>query len=541
MALNQMREFAQKFGPTLLLAVIVAFGAVLRLSLMTESLWIDELHTAWTVDGTFFEVFSRAKMGNQGPVYFVAMWLWTQLFGSSEIALRLPSWLAGVALPVVVYVAVRRVDLEKHEQTLVALLAAFFAATDPYAVFYSQEARPYAWVMVGSVLHFSGLVLWLRHPRRWQMACLVVGAAILFFLHYTTALLFAAEAAYVLVIYLYHLRTQSSPRNALQVSLRQLLLLPIGVAILCLPAIPSLKLLVERRQNWEAFVEAPAMGDFWHTFPGTLAILVILFAYLCRVVLGRKLAAGSDEDIPVNQRLELWAAIWLLIPLSTAWAASHWNVARIFFPRYLVAALPASWIVLGQSVRSAEVAMVRWLLAGLIVFLWCDQAELQRSMYGSMSRNENWRGALQFVNEHFLDAPGTLFINPGLIEAREFAQDHRRLSAEMKEYLLLPLRANYQVAAEDVRPFFGPPDWSFLYRDDTSYQPIWVLLRESDAVVTAGGYYNVARDSPWQLKYNKNFGKVHVLCFIPPTADEQSAENITPPANVPHPLPSTSK
>ena len=179
----------QKHWPLVVLALIVLAGAGLRLSIMTESLWIDELHTAWTVNGTLPEVFSRGAMGNQGPVYFVALWLWNHVAGMSEVSLRLPSWLAGVALPAVVYWSVKKLDVDKEQHNLVAIIAAFCAATDGYAIFYSQEARPYAWVILGSVWHFTAFVFWLRNPTRWRGIGVAVGMALLFYLHFTTALL----------------------------------------------------------------------------------------------------------------------------------------------------------------------------------------------------------------------------------------------------------------------------------------------------------------------------------------------------------------
>jgi 4-amino-4-deoxy-L-arabinose transferase-like glycosyltransferase len=93
---------------TLGLTAILALGAFLRLWQAGESLWIDELHTSWVVSGKLSEVLPRAAMGNQSPLYFWGMWLLVQVTGQSEWTLRLPSLLAGIALPAAVYFLVGR-------------------------------------------------------------------------------------------------------------------------------------------------------------------------------------------------------------------------------------------------------------------------------------------------------------------------------------------------------------------------------------------------------------------------------------------------
>ena len=56
--------------------LIVAASALLaitwftRCEHLTDSLWIDELHTAWSLDGDFSEIADRAASGNQPPLYF---------------------------------------------------------------------------------------------------------------------------------------------------------------------------------------------------------------------------------------------------------------------------------------------------------------------------------------------------------------------------------------------------------------------------------------------------------------------------------------
>ena len=96
----------------MMLAAITALAALLRLWQINESLWVDELHTSWCVQDGLSQVVERAAAGNQSPLYFYLAGGITRLLGESEFTLRLPSLLAGIALPGVTWLLVQRIP--KH-------------------------------------------------------------------------------------------------------------------------------------------------------------------------------------------------------------------------------------------------------------------------------------------------------------------------------------------------------------------------------------------------------------------------------------------
>ena len=123
-----------------LLVLITLAAALLRLAQADESLWLDELHTAWAAMGPADEIALRAQFGNQSPLYFYLVRGAVSCFGRNEIALRLPSLLAGIALvPLVAWLTLCWTD-----DRIASLTAAILVSVDHYCLFYSQEARPYA-------------------------------------------------------------------------------------------------------------------------------------------------------------------------------------------------------------------------------------------------------------------------------------------------------------------------------------------------------------------------------------------------------------
>lgn len=148
--------FASAQTRMILAATLVA--AVLRLwGLGSQSLWVDEVFT-WMSAGGVGPFGWREVLENvHGPLYSAAVHAAMRLLGDSEWVLRLPGALAGIAMvPAMAWAAGRWAG----ERTAVA--AAWLTAGSPFLVWYSQEARNYAWVMLAAALA-AGTIAGLRH------------------------------------------------------------------------------------------------------------------------------------------------------------------------------------------------------------------------------------------------------------------------------------------------------------------------------------------------------------------------------------------
>ncbi len=148
-----------------LLFLIVALAAAVRLATLSfQSLWLDEIGTAVEAGRPWSSLFLALFDPQQGyPLYTLGMRLWIGLFGSGEVALRLPSAIAGVGTVPLLYMLGRRLFGWK-----VGMLAAAFLALSPLAVWYAQEARAYALMMLLTTA--AWLLLWeaLHRPARWR-------------------------------------------------------------------------------------------------------------------------------------------------------------------------------------------------------------------------------------------------------------------------------------------------------------------------------------------------------------------------------------
>src|SRR6202044_4007053 len=127
------------------LAAITILAAVLRLSTLDlQSFWYDEAFTPVHVlhPSLWATLRSVTHTENTPPLWYVLEWADARLLGTGELALRLPSALAGIATVPVAWAIGR--ELEGRRGRGAAAVCAALVAVNPLFVWYSQEARAYA-------------------------------------------------------------------------------------------------------------------------------------------------------------------------------------------------------------------------------------------------------------------------------------------------------------------------------------------------------------------------------------------------------------
>src|SRR2546430_823351 len=146
--------------PVWALIALTALAAVIRFaSLSGQSFWLDEAYALGDIRfHTFSGILDWIRVHEMTPpLYFVLARGWTQVFGTGEVGLRSLSALLGTAVVPLVYAA--GVTLKSRR---LGLTAAAFAAVDPVTVWYSQEGRNYALVLLLAAVAFLAFAKLLR-------------------------------------------------------------------------------------------------------------------------------------------------------------------------------------------------------------------------------------------------------------------------------------------------------------------------------------------------------------------------------------------
>jgi hypothetical protein len=243
-----------------ILAVVIVGGAYLRLLGFNAPLWVDELHVGWTLNGTWEEIAPRARIGNQSPVPHWLMWPYIKLVGMNAWTLRLPSFVASVAsLGLVFWLAFRWT-----RSAAAALVAAVALAVEFHSMaIYGSEARVYAVVQFLAIAQMIAFETVLRSGAlRWRVASLFL-AWMMFYLHYTSAMLFVAEGIAWLLLVILRKPIAYSPGMAVTDALAFL----VG----CLSAAQHLMQIGARRDNWSFFIEIPTVLELFDMIPQSWA------------------------------------------------------------------------------------------------------------------------------------------------------------------------------------------------------------------------------------------------------------------------------
>lgn len=467
---------------TVWLCFAVVVSAILRGLQAGESLWLDELHTSWAVSGSLSEVAERAAIGNQSPLYFWLAWFFSRLPLPAEIALRLPSLLAGCALPVAVFWLAKKVcsaQDEKQDNT-VPLLAAWLVVIDPQAIFYSQEARPYALLMLVAVVHIGQLLRTLERddwrPRTWW----VITGALLVHLNYTGALILLAEFVALVLLAVSTARQQACRMPLAREQPVQLCISCwidiVALIVLLLPAIPGMLDVAGRRDNWSAFVKPQDWYEIWRMFSFTPAIVVL-------IVLNSWRSA-------VSQRNLILLICWLLVPLGVAWTTTQLHVAPLFHQRYLIAVLPASLLAAAICVRLSTSVATQSALVGIILAVAVANGRLVQNVLHDgrvlHERNEDWRAAVAKLNSLLAaDAEHSppVLVRSGFIEADDL---HAFDAPYFQEYCLSPVRGVYSLRSNNVYPLTTNDPGKLRPKLREQLQgghSLWLLIRTSQASV----------------------------------------------------------
>jgi 4-amino-4-deoxy-L-arabinose transferase-like glycosyltransferase len=190
------------------LLTLLAFG--LRVfQLGGPSLWYDELLELDIVQGSFWDIGPQLVRHAAMPLDYFLLYGWIQL-GRQEAWIRFPALLFGtLTIPLIYKLA--SACFNKR----VGYLAALWLALASIAVYYSQDARPYAMLMFWVLLSFWGL--WRAYQTGWSRywSVTMVGLTGAALSHYFTLFLLLPLGLFVGVQLLSHLKDKSYWQHAI--------------------------------------------------------------------------------------------------------------------------------------------------------------------------------------------------------------------------------------------------------------------------------------------------------------------------------------
>lgn len=487
---NDMPGVSRADVPLIALAVMAAIILVWLIR-MSSSLWIDELGTFWVIDGSLVSTASRAwRFHGQTPLYYAVLWGVTQLLGTSEVVLRLPSLLSMLAAAFVLYRFAGR--LFGRSAAIVAL--AVFVVYPNVGV-YASDARPYALALLATLVATVLLESWLRTSEPKRAGWYGLAAAVVVYVHYVFASILVAHVLFFAwVLY----RSEADQRRRLWtggVWASAVFLLTIA------PTFPQVAELLGRSDELMVSSGIPlrTMVAIWA--PPAVAVVLIGVVALVAGQGGRLRPLNADPLILLGLGFLTPPLVLLMLALVdiVIWAPRYWFVAAPF-GAVLFGVLITSGL---RNARSLKIATLALLLVGILT---------GTSVAHAM---EDWRSAMSTANS-ITDSDTTVLMFSGLIEltAPEFLTD-----PEKRSYVTSPV-AYYPIEAKVT-----PLPWTFLEDRTERIPPALAGLAPGEPVVVIA---NRGAGSPlpfisgwfsangYEMTTAMGFGSVQVAAFAPP-------------------------
>jgi mannosyltransferase len=183
------------------LAALTLLAAALRLSTLDlQSFWYDEAFTSVHVlhSSLWATLRSVVHSENTPPLWYLIAWADSRVLGMGEIALRLPSALAGIATVPVAWAIGAEIEGPSVATTRRAAAAcAVLVAVNPLLVWYSQEARAYGLFVFTGALAMLCFLRAERQPTRGRMAAFALTGALALLTHYFAVFLLIPMALWL--------------------------------------------------------------------------------------------------------------------------------------------------------------------------------------------------------------------------------------------------------------------------------------------------------------------------------------------------------
>lgn len=256
------RWSASPAGRYVAATLIAVLALALRWPQMTESIWYDEYcRTRLHLNAQSVGWILSHDVHN--PLYNAFMYGWTAIFGDSEVSIRTPSLLAGLAsIAALAWWAARRFGDAIGWSVAAAL------ASSPVHVWYSGEAKNTMFVIASSVFALIAVDRLGRGPGRWRWPVAVLASLAALWTDFVTAL--AVGPAFVAAIVTAARSRDSGPDGP---SRRRLLgTASAALAVLALTAPLVVFKAINLADAWRDYLRPMTAHEAWRLLCGKLML-----------------------------------------------------------------------------------------------------------------------------------------------------------------------------------------------------------------------------------------------------------------------------
>jgi len=332
----------------------ILIGSFLRLyRIGSQIIWDDEWHGIQTalINPMHYILTHFHELDNCIPLtaYYKIM---LNVTGLSEIVIRLPQLLSGIAMLVIFPLFIKRL-LGKR----VAIIVLILLAISPLLVYFSRLARPYGVVVFLTSISVFSLYVWMIEGEKIYALVYIISAVLAPYFSLSSLGFVIAPVLYILMLSLFKKRMSLTGvyKNVLQLKsiVVVILMLAAGMSMWFLPAAATFGEVTKK--NSQGILSLGTMGGSAALFCGSNSYVICLLMTLFFIY-------GSFLLYANNRLLFSYLGIICLTQLLFI-AISRPNLVQgaIIFARYFISALPVWLLVIAIAIAELHIKLARFL------------------------------------------------------------------------------------------------------------------------------------------------------------------------------------
>ncbi len=388
------RRSASADAARLFLILLVLLAFALRIyQLDFQSLWRDEMDairfSRRDLSG-LLPLFVRP--GHNGPLYYLILHFWTRLVGDTEFGVRFLSLVCGVlAVPLIFKLGRQWMGWSG------SLVATLLCTTSPFLIWYSQEGKMYALLLLLSMASTYVYLVALERPRVYLWVSYLAIMAASMYVHLLSVLLVPFHWCLFLV-------TWPRYRTALRMWL-------VAFLILALPYVPLARWEVpllfspfatghqfyrlHEVLNILLFAFSLNAAPYWSLVPITLFVFLLLAGMFLYTRTDTSVESNGVRRVLEERQESISLSLYLFLPVVLVFLISLGM--PIFTDRYLITVVPAYLLLLScglvavrQRSRALAVACFAVVLVSNIYVV---------SLQGHSPIKSDFRSAAEYVRQ----------------------------------------------------------------------------------------------------------------------------------------------
>lgn len=381
----------------LLLILIICLGAFLRLyNLEFQSIWDDEIVTMIESDPTLslrdaYHIYK--DMDNMPPLYFIILRILFKLFGYTSLILRGFSAFLGIASLWAIYKLGKEL-INKNA----GLFAAALLSVNYFHLFYSQEGRPYSFLVLFTILSFYFLVLFLKKQTYKNLFFYSCFTSLMLYGQYLAIATFMGQIA---ILFYFILIAKGSKKTLfLKTVLASLLIL-----ISHLPSIPQFIKNSKIKSSW---IEAPKGNEYTtyinQFFGNSEMIMPIVYLLIIIYFIHLSLEKKNEDVLIPNPKFESsqlsfivvlpWLFFGFFIPLLSSYIS-----LPILVPRYFNALIPAIILIAAIGLTQFKNILVSVGIVVVLIIVSLNDVLIVKNYYNALTKAQ-YKETAAFINKH---------------------------------------------------------------------------------------------------------------------------------------------